>query len=61
MFTLTVLDGLLHADADGESVLMKRTGSSHDLLLANCGEDTAVAVSADQPVSAVFHARGRLL
>ena len=61
VFTLAVTDGLLHADADGESVLMKRTGDSHDLLLADCGEETPVAVSADQPVSAVFHGRGRLL
>lgn len=61
VFTLLYKDGLLHADAEGESVLMKRTGDSHDLLLADCGTETVVSVTADQPVSAVFHARGRLL
>lgn len=61
VFMLRMEDGLLRADADGESVLMKRTAYSSDLLLADCGTETAVSVTADQPVSAVFHARGRLL
>lgn len=58
---LWTADGLLHADASGESVLMKRTGDSSDLLLADCGAETSVSVTADQPVSAVFYGRGRLL
>lgn len=61
VFTLRYEEGLLHADAEGESVLMKRTGDSHDLLLADCGTAAAVSVTADQPVSAVFSGRGRLL
>ena len=61
VFRLHMEEGLLRADAEGESVLMKRTADSHDLLLANCGTETAVSASADQPVNAVFCGRGRLL
>ena len=51
----------LTAAIAGESVLMCRTGDSADLLLADCGKATPVAVTADGAVSAAFHARGRLL
>lgn len=60
-FTLRYEDGLLRAEADGQSALMQRTADSSDLLLAAGGEETAVRVTADQPVSALFHGRGRLL
>lgn len=61
VFTLAVADGLLTADASGVSVLMLRTDDSSDLLLADGGAETEVSVSGDQPVSARFHGRGRLL
>lgn len=61
VFSLRTEDGLLRADADGESVLMHRTAASSDLLLADCGTETPVTATADQPVQAVFHGRGRLL
>lgn len=61
VLTLQVTDGLLRADAGGTSSLMKRTADSSDLLLADCGIETPVIVTADQPVNACFHARGRLL
>lgn len=53
--------GLLTAKTDGASVLMQRTGDSSDLLLADGGKPAVVSVTADGSVSAVFHARGRLL
>lgn len=54
--------GVLHAeDGGGGDLIMCRTGDSHDLLLADCGRATAVSVTADQAVEAVFHARGRML
>lgn len=49
------------AEAAGASVLMHRTGDSSDMLLADGGVEMAVSVTADQPVSARFHARGRML
>lgn len=61
VFSLRHEGGVLIAEAAGESALMHRTDGSHDLLLADCGEETEVAVSGDQPVSAVFHGRGRAL
>lgn len=51
--------GVLSATAGDVSVLMRRTAGSHDLLLADAGASTAVAVTADQSVSATFRARGR--
>lgn len=60
-FTLTAENGLLRAEVQGESVLMRRTADSSDLLLADGGVETAVRVSADQAVHARFHARGRWL
>lgn len=53
--------GQLQAVCGEESLLMKRTADSSDLLLADGGEQTDVAVSADQAVQAVFHGRGRWL
>ena len=55
--------GVLHAEdvGGGGDLIMCRTGDSHDLLLADCGRATAVSVTADQAVEAVFHARGRML
>lgn len=51
----------LTASIAGESVLMRRTGESADLLLADSGRAAPVAVTADGTVSAAFFARGRLL
>lgn len=51
--------GVLSATTGSLSVLMRRTPGSHDLLLADGGASTAVAVDADQRVSAAFRARGR--
>lgn len=59
--TLDATGAHLSAAIDGQSVLMHRTGESADLLLACSGTPTPVAVTADGPVSAVFHARGRML
>lgn len=61
ILTLDSEDGLLRAEAEGESVLMLRTGESSDLLLADGGAQTPVSVRTDQSVSAVFMGRGRLL
>nr|MBR4280922.1 hypothetical protein [Clostridia bacterium] len=61
IFTLHIADGLLRVDAAGESVLMHRSADSSDFLLADGGKATPVSVHADQPVSAVFSGRGRLL
>ena len=52
---------LLRAETTDGSVLLHRTADSSDLLLADGGVQTAVSVTASQPVQAVFHARGRLL
>lgn len=60
-FRLLYEDGLLTAEAGGESLLRCRTADSDDLLLAPCGKSCVVRVSADQSVSAVFSARGRYL
>lgn len=61
VMTLAYPDSLLCAVAEGESVLMLRTGDSSDLLLADGGVPAAVSATADGDVSTVFHARGRLL
>lgn len=61
VLVLAYEDGLLRAEAEGESVLMNRTDYSSDLLLADGGVETVVSVTADQPVSAVFHGKGRML
>ena len=61
VFTLNIADGLLRADAAGESVLMHRSADSSDFLLAPGGVSTPVSVQSDQAVSAVFSGRGRLL
>lgn len=60
-FRLLYENGILTAEADGESQLLHRTADSDDLLLAPCGQSCTVRVSADQTVSAVFSARGRYL
>lgn len=54
-------DAPLQIRCGEESLLHLRSGASHDLLTADCGRETAVSVAADQPVSAVFSARGRYL
>lgn len=61
VFTLSMSDGLLAADADGVSAMLNRTDDSDDLLLAPGGDSCTVSVTADQAVSATFEARGRYL
>lgn len=61
VLSLGYRNGLLYAEADGVSVLMQRTASSSDCLLADAGSAVSVAVTADQHVSAIFHGRGRFL
>lgn len=61
VFRLSVENGLLRAESGGESLLIHRTGDSDDLLLADCGMDAGISATGDQIVTAVFHARGRLL
>ena len=50
---------LLRIRADGKSVLAKLDPASTDNLRAACGADTAIAVTANNSVTAVFTARGR--
>lgn len=50
---------ILVIDADGKSALANRTAESHDDLIATPRKSNAIEVRADQPVSAVFTARGR--
>lgn len=52
-------EDLLIITAGGVSALGNRTPSSSDDLVAICRQETALTVSADQPVSATFYARGR--
>ena len=57
-------DGLLSAAINGESILRQRTPGSSDLLLAPCGEASAVLAAAAQgtelqPLDALWKARGR--
>lgn len=59
MVNIAVTGGVLTAWAEGASILPRRTADSADLLLARCGQGNAVSVSGDQPVSAIFRARGR--
>lgn len=61
IFSMQTAGGLLRAEADGVSCLMQRSGDSSDFLLAPCGQECPIAVSADQPVTAIFSARGRYL
>lgn len=60
-FVLQHAGGILTAEAGGESQLRRRTADSSDLLLAPCGMSCPVSVSADQPVTATFSARGRYM
>lgn len=60
-FSLRYSNGILTAEADGESQLRFRTAQSDDLLLAPCGRSCPVSVAADQAVTATFSARGRYL
>lgn len=60
-FSLRHEGGILTVEAVGESMLRYRTADSDDLLLAPCGRSCPVSVSADQPVTATFSARGRYL
>ena len=53
--------GPLQIRSGSASLMHLRTGASHDLLTADSSVETAVTVTADQPVSAVFSARGRYL
>lgn len=58
--TLSYTDrDVLTITAAGASVLANRTAESHDDLIALCRKANAIRVTADQPVSAVFSARGR--
>lgn len=50
---------VLQITAAGASALANRTAESHDDLIARTRQDNAIAVSADQPVTAIFRARGR--
>lgn len=50
---------VLKITAAGASALANRTAESHDDLIARIRKDNAIAVSADQPVTAIFSARGR--
>ena len=50
---------VLVIEAAGESALSHRTAGSNDDLIAATRRHTDIAVTADQPVSAVFSARGR--
>lgn len=52
-------DDLMVIEADGESALANRTAESSDDLIAMTRKSNALAVVADQAVSAVFRARGR--
>ena len=61
LFSLSGADGLLQVTDGSESLLMHRSADSHDLLLADGGLPATVLAAGDQPVEAVFHARGRLL
>lgn len=53
--TLTILG------ETSRSVMPLRTADSHDELLARCSASNVVSVSADQPVTAKFAARGRFV
>jgi hypothetical protein len=61
VFQLQTAMGILQASTDGESCLMQRSADSSDFLLAPCGRECAIAAVADQPLQAVFSARGRYL
>lgn len=50
---------VLVIQAAGASALANRTAESHDDLLATVQKGNDISVTADQPVSAVFSARGR--
>lgn len=52
-------DDLMVIEADGKSALANRTAESSDDLIAMTRKSNALAVVADQAVSAVFRARGR--
>lgn len=52
-------DDILHITAGGFTALDKRTAASHDDLVAMTRVDNTISVSCDQPVCAVFYARGR--
>lgn len=52
-------DDLLTITAGGASALGNRTADSSDDLVAMTRQDNDISVEADQPVSAVFSARGR--
>lgn len=52
-------DDIFRITAAGASALANRTAESHDDLIAFARRSNAIAVAADQPVSAVFSARGR--
>lgn len=51
----------LRIRADGKSVMTKLDPSSSDQLLAPCGANTAVSISANAKVTAVITARGKWL
>lgn len=53
--------GLMTIMADGATALGNRTAESDDDLLADAYADNAISVTADQPVTAAFHVRGRWL
>lgn len=59
--TLAAAQGMMTALIAQTSVLDKRTALSDDLLMAPCGRVCAISVTADQPVTAEFTARGRYL
>lgn len=61
IFTFMYSDGLPSAWGDGVNALSFRTPQSADLLLAPCGKSCTAFASADQPLQAVFSARGRYL
>lgn len=52
---------VLTITAAGKSALANRTDDSSDDLIAHTRQQNAVAISADQPVSAIVYARGRFL
>lgn len=60
-FRLNRENGVLSAEIGEKNVLNQRTALSDDELLAPCGQEVSIAVSADQPVTATFMARGRWL
>lgn len=61
MVNITENGGVLSAWTEGRSILPCRTADSADLLLATGGQGNAVSASGDQPVSAIFRARGRFV